>query len=147
MAGHQLLEHHETLVAEGGALVDVQHLLHLGEELGLLLLVGVVRDVLLEIQPPLVEAARDLGARIGAGRVAVVEGDAALTAGRMMIGSVFFLYCPFSGERLKTVLAGLESIAQTRPIRVCCLDLPLPECPWLVLSAQPSAGLDIYRSR
>lgn len=100
----------------------------------------------LEIQPPLVLASRDLSTRVSAERVAVVEGDAALITGLIMIGSVFFLYCPFSGDRLAKVLADLESIAQTRPIRVCCLDLPLPACPWLALSSQPSEGLDIYRS-
>jgi hypothetical protein len=100
----------------------------------------------LEIQPPLVLVARDLSTRIGASRVTVVEGDAALTIGTMMNGTVFFLYCPFSGDRLSKVLAALESIAQTRPIRVCCLDLPLPACPWLGLSSQPAKGLDIYSS-
>jgi SAM-dependent methyltransferase len=100
----------------------------------------------LEIQPPLVVASRELSARVGATGVAVIEGDAADTTGEMSIGSVFFLYCPFSGDRLMRVLAGLESIAQRRPIRVCCLDLPLPACPWLALASQPSAGLEIYRS-
>lgn len=101
----------------------------------------------LEIQPQLVQASRDLSARVGASGVAVVEGDAALTAGLAMIGSVFFLNCPFSGARLAKVLAELEAIARTKPVRVCCLDLPLPDCPWLALSAQPSAGLAIYRSK
>lgn len=100
----------------------------------------------LEIQPPLVVASRDLSTRVAAERVTVVHGDAAHTAGRMTSGTVFFLYCPFSGDRLDKLLADLESIAQTRPIRVCCLDLPLPPCPWLTLSSQPSAGLDVYRS-
>jgi SAM-dependent methyltransferase len=101
----------------------------------------------LEIQPSLVDASRELAKRVGAEGVSVVEGDAALTTGLMLIGSVFFLYCPFSGDRLTKVLADLESIARTRPIRVCCLDLPLPACPWLALTSQPSAGLTIYRSR
>jgi hypothetical protein len=100
----------------------------------------------LEIQPPLVQASRELSARTCAERAVVVEGDAAVTTGLMLTGSVFFLYCPFSGERLRRVLADLESIAQTRPIRVCCLDLPLPDCSWLALTSQPSEGLDIYRS-
>ena len=64
----------------------------------------------------------------------------------MMIGSVFFLYCPFSGDRLTKVLAGLESIARTRVIRVCCVDLPLPSCPWLAPEPQRWRDLAIYRS-
>jgi SAM-dependent methyltransferase len=100
----------------------------------------------LEIQPSLVHASRELTKRLGTEQVSVVEGDAALTTGLMLIGTVFFLYCPFSGERLTKVLADLESIARTRRIRVCCLDLPLPECPWLALFSQPSPGLAIYLS-
>ena len=48
MALHQLLERDEDLVAEGSALIGVQHRAHLREELVLLLLVSVVRDLLLE---------------------------------------------------------------------------------------------------
>jgi hypothetical protein len=100
----------------------------------------------LEIQPHLATASRELGTRFGAGRVTVVEGDAAVTTGQLTTGTVFFLYCPFGGDRLATVLAELEAIAVTRPIRVCCLDLPLPACAWLALSARPSPALAIYRS-
>jgi SAM-dependent methyltransferase len=100
----------------------------------------------LEIQPALVLASRDLAKRLSTLRLSVVEGDAALTAGLMVIGSVFFLYCPFSGNRLEKVLSDLESIARTRQIQVCTLDLPLPPCTWLALTARPSEGLSIYRS-
>jgi SAM-dependent methyltransferase len=100
----------------------------------------------LEIQLPLAQASRELAARVGAERVTVVEGDAALMSSRIANGTVFFLYCPFGGDRLAKVVADLEPIAQSRPIRVCCLDLPLPECPWLALAAQPAPGLEIYRS-
>src|SRR5512143_21677 len=89
----------------------------------------------IEIQSDLVRAARDLATRLGVRRVSCVEGDAATLTGFIAVGSVFFLYCPFSGERLLKVLADLESIARTRVIRVCCLDLPLPPCPWLTLES------------
>lgn len=99
----------------------------------------------LEIQPRLVRASRELAARIAAPQMKCVEGDAAHLATYITIGSIFFLYCPFSGDRLAKVLAGLEPIARTRPIRVCCVDLPMPPCPWL---AAESFGpdLEVYRS-
>jgi hypothetical protein len=100
----------------------------------------------IEIQSGLVRAARDLATRLGVPRVACIEGDAARLASFMAVGSVFFLYCPFSGDRLTKVLAGLESIARTRVIRVCCVDLPLPSCPWLAREPQRSGDLAIYRS-
>lgn len=100
----------------------------------------------IEIQPGLVRAARELASRLALSRVTSVQGDAARLDGRIPSGTVFFLYCPFSGDRLVNVLTDLESIARTRVIRVCCLDLPLPPSPWLTLEPQASGDLAIYWS-
>ncbi len=99
----------------------------------------------IEIQSALVRASRDLSARLNAPRVSVVEGDAAHLTGYIMVGSVFFLYCPFSGDRLARVLDDLQAIAQTRRIRVCSVDLPLPSRPWLVPVAR-SESLAVHQS-
>jgi SAM-dependent methyltransferase len=99
----------------------------------------------LEIQPALVRASRDLARRLGVSRSSAVEGDAVGLAGHIAIGSVFFFYCPFSGDRLEKVLTDLEAIARTRPIRICCVDLPLPPRPWLTL-VSCSGDLVVYRS-
>jgi SAM-dependent methyltransferase len=79
-----------------------------------------------EIQHRLVTAARELAVRLAA-PLTFVEGDAADVLPR---GTVYFLYCPFSGDRLGALLARLAAL---RPIRLCCVDLPLPPCPWLRL--------------
>jgi SAM-dependent methyltransferase len=79
-----------------------------------------------EIQGQLVSAARALAARLEA-PLTFVEGDVAEVLPR---GTVYFLYCPFSGSRLVALLAQLEVL---RPIRICCVDLPLPVCAWLRL--------------
>lgn len=100
----------------------------------------------IEVQPALVRAARDLATRLVMSRVSFVEGDAMMLTGFVAIGSVFFFYCPFSGDRLAKVLGDLEVIARTRTIRVCCLDLPLPPCPWLTLESPLGGDLAIYRS-
>jgi SAM-dependent methyltransferase len=101
----------------------------------------------IEIQPALAHMARELAARLLlADRVPCIEGDAADLTRFMMIGSVFFFYCPFSGERLAKVLDDLEAIARTRMLRVCSVDLPLPSREWLVRDAEPSGELAIYRS-
>jgi SAM-dependent methyltransferase len=100
----------------------------------------------LEIQPHLVIGARDLAARLLLSRISSVEGDAAKLAGYIPIGSVFFLYCPFGGERLARVLGGLKHIARTRELRICCIDLPLPPCSWLTLDPPLASDLAIYRS-
>lgn len=99
----------------------------------------------IEIQESLVRGARELAARLNAPRVAVVHGDAARLTGYMMTGSVFFLYCPFGGARLNGVLDNLESIARTRRIRICCVDLPLPPRPWLT-AVSVANDLAVYQS-
>lgn len=99
----------------------------------------------IEIQLGLVQAARAV-ARAVSSRITNVHGDAVELTGGITSGSVFFLYCPFSGERLHQVLAGLETIAQTRPIRVCCVDLPLPACAWVSADPAASGNVTVYRS-
>lgn len=100
----------------------------------------------IEIQPELVRQARELEARLNAARLSVLAGDAAELVARVTSGTVFFLYCPFSGTRLAQVMSALESHARTRSIRVCSADLPLPDCSWLTpISLAPD--LAVYRSR
>ena len=100
----------------------------------------------IEVQPELVRAAHALTARLGLSRVRCIEGDAAAVAGFMVVGSVFFLNCPFGGARLAKVLDDLEPIARTRPLSVCCVLLPLPARPWLARDAARDGELEIYRS-
>jgi SAM-dependent methyltransferase len=101
--------------------------------------------ICLEIQPRLVLSARDLAARLLVSRISCVECDAVKLTGFITIARSF-LYCPFSGEHLAKVLGDLESIAHTRTIRVCCVDLPLPPCAWLTPEVTLGDDLTIYRS-
>jgi SAM-dependent methyltransferase len=100
----------------------------------------------IEIQPELVRVARELASRFGLARVSYVEGDGAALAAEITTGTVYFLYCPFSGDRLAKVLAALETLAHARPIRVGCVDLPLPPCPWLERMTPLAGDLAVYRS-
>ena len=106
-----------------------------------------VEAIGIEVQRGLIAAARDLGARFPGARLSWLEGDAAELAGRIVTGTVFFLYCPFSGARLAKVLAGLEVLARARPLRLGCVDLPLPRVDWLEPLAEGSGGLTVFRSR
>lgn len=91
-----------------------------------------------EIQAALVEIARARSPRLE-----IVHGDASV---RVPDGSVYLLYAPFSGERLDRLLAQLERIARTRPIRVGCVDVTLPACAWLDGGTEGD-GVTVYRSR
>jgi SAM-dependent methyltransferase len=100
----------------------------------------------IEIQPGLARAARGRAAWLNLSRCRVLEGDAVDLVRFVTIGTVFFFYCPFGGERLHRVLGDLEAIARTREIRICCVDLPLPACDWLAPVASSSADLSDHRS-
>jgi SAM-dependent methyltransferase len=100
----------------------------------------------LEVQPHLVAAARDIASQLRLTRVPSVEGDAAILTAFMTVGSVFFLNDPFSGVRLAKVLDDLQSLARTRPLRICCVNLPLPPRSWLTLESNSSDDLTIYRT-
>jgi hypothetical protein len=100
----------------------------------------------IEIQQGFVRASRGMTQALGVDRVATITGDASELVAYLPIGTVFFLNCPFSGARLERVLDDLEAIAATRPIRICCVQLPRLTRPWLELVASPRPELAIYRS-
>jgi len=100
----------------------------------------------IEVQSGHVNAARVLATRLRLTDVRFVAGDAVQAASEFAAGSVFFLYCPFSGERLVKLLKHFEAIARTRQICVCSVDLPLPPCDWLERVGEQMGDLAIYRS-
>jgi hypothetical protein len=132
-----------AVVKSSDVLVDVGS--GLGRAMLLTHLLTGAATVGIEVQPGLVRASRELARRLNAEHVAVVEGDAVRLTGSMTMGTVFLLYCPFSGGRLERVLDDLEPLARARPIRICCVDLPLPARPWLEREATPDGDLVIYR--
>jgi SAM-dependent methyltransferase len=138
----RLVEH--AAVRPSDVFVDVGS--GLGRAAALVHLLTGARAVGLEIQPPLVAAARALAARLRLPDLSFVEGDAPELTSALSGGSVFLLYCPFSGDRLDKLLSRLEPVARARPIRIACVDLPLPARNWLALASPPSADLAIYRS-
>ena len=68
----------------------------------------------LEIQPALVRVAQGRADWLGLSRLRFLGGDAAEMVGLVTIGTVFFLYCPFGGDRLRRFLVGLEELARTQ---------------------------------
>lgn len=100
----------------------------------------------LEIQPQLADASRALARRLNVPRFSALEGDAPQLIETMAEGSVFFLYCPFGGARLERTLEGIARLARARQIRVCAVQLPPLERPWLRPLPLPEGELAIYRS-
>jgi SAM-dependent methyltransferase len=100
-----------------------------------------------EIQSTLAARARQHAQRLNISRFSVIEGDAVELTGYLMIGTVFFLYCPFGGKRLEKVVDELKPVARTRPLRICAVDVPLPEREWLCPETDRKRDLVVYRSR
>lgn len=99
----------------------------------------------LEVQASLAREAQRLAARLCLARVTTLELDASVLSSPPH-GSVFFLYCPFSGERLARFFASIEALAGARSLRVCCVDMPAPPCTWLREVAAPAPNLRVYRA-
>lgn len=103
----------------------------IGRALALVHLLTGAHAIGVEIQHRLAEASRDLARRFPALRVTTLEGDAEELVAQLDEGTVFFLYCPFAIARVRRTLARLEPLARNRTLKVCSVDGPLPELPWL----------------
>ncbi len=97
----------------------------------------------IEIQRQLVGVARERAEALRLPDVTFTRGNVVDTE---LDANVFFLYSPFGGDMLRTVLAKLEALARTRPIVVCTVDMEL-HAPWLVARKSTSLALTIYDAR
>lgn len=103
----------------------------------------------LEIEPAYVTCARQVMESLNLKRVTFIEENA--LAADFGIGTVFYLYTPFSGAMLRTTLELLRREANTRAIKICtfgpCTPVIAAEA-WL--DAVGEAGSDrisVFRSR
>ncbi len=117
-----------------------------GRAMAILHLVTGASAIGVEIQSALVRAAADVTGPVSP-RIATLHGDAVDRASQLTTATVFFLYCPFTGDRLRRLLAALEPISRSRPIRIACVDLTLPPCTWLTREPGRSASVTLYRTR
>lgn len=100
----------------------------------------------IEVQASLTKVAAGRADWLNLTRARFIHGDAVELVQFLMTGTVFFLYCPFGGERLGHVLSGLEGIARTRSIRICCVAMAPLELPWLRRVRSTSREFELYRS-
>jgi SAM-dependent methyltransferase len=98
------------------------------------------RAIGLEIQPQLVEVSRAL-----APMVSTTLLDAGDPAADIPQGTIYFLYCPFSGDRLARFLANLRRLGTSSAMRIVCLDMTLPDRPWLAQEPHDDVDIAIYR--
>lgn len=98
----------DTFVDIGSGLGQVVLLVHL--------LTG-VEAVGLEVMPAFVKQARHQAATLGLNGVVFEQGDARCVD--LGAGTVYFLFSPFRGEMLQTVIARLRQEASERPLTIC----------------------------
>ncbi|MEP6938566.1 MAG: class I SAM-dependent methyltransferase [Rudaea sp.] len=105
------------------ALDERDVLVDLGSGMGhVTLLVSIctlARTVGIEIEPAYVDSARRCAERLNLTRAAFVQCDA--RQADFSTGNIFYLYTPFTGTILRSVLDALAQQAQRRRIRVCTL--------------------------
>lgn len=97
----------------------------------------------IEIQGHLVDRARARVAALGLDDVTFEQADAREA---VLDGSVFFLYAPFNGEMLATVLGRLETLAKTRNFAVATVGMDL-RVPWLAPRPPSAVALTIHDLR
>lgn len=100
----------------------------------------------LEIQPTLARTAQARADWMSLNRMRFLQGDAAEMVRFIPTATVFFLYCPFGASRVQRFFEGLKDIAHARTIRVCCVDMPPLQAPWLAPTPSTSSRVDVYRS-
>jgi hypothetical protein len=103
----------------------------------------------IEIERAYVASARECAQRLNLDRVTFMQGDA--LEADLSRGTVFYLYTPFMGSVLRTVLDRLRHEAWTRPIRICshgpCTPIIVVE-PWLTATNTPDAdSITVFCSR
>ena len=135
------------------ALTAADVLVDLGSGLGHVpLLVSIctgARSIGIELEAAYVERARQCAQRLNLNRVMFIRQDA--RAADFAVGTVFYLYTPFTGSILSDVLNHLRREAAQRQIRICtygpCASVVAEE-PWLEAAATPDTHrITLFRSR
>lgn len=92
----------------------------------------------IEVNPTFVASARDCARSLGLDRVALIHQDA--RTADLSAGTLFYLYTPFTGALLRSVLDRLQIEAAARPIRIAtlgpCTAIVASET-WLSPSSEP----------
>lgn len=132
-------------VTETDVFVDVGS--GIGRAVSFVHLLTGARCIGIETQSSLIKLATERAERLHLSRTHFIRGDAVDSIRSITTGTVFFLYCPFDGERVERFLDGLESLARTKKILVCCVDMAPLERPWLTRLGSTSPEFDLYRSR
>jgi hypothetical protein len=105
------------------------------------------RAIGIELEPSYVERAKQSAAALRLSNTNFIAQD--VRDAELSTGTVFYLYTPFRGAILRTVLDRLRAEANSRAIRVCTFGPCTPTVaaePWLALDATESGHISVFRS-
>lgn len=126
------------------AITEEDTLIDLGSGLGHVpLLVSIytgATSIGIELDSTLIASAAECAASLNLSSVSFLTRNA--IEADLSTGTVFYLYTPFTGPTLASVLDRLHTQATHRPIRICTFGpctLTLAQQPWLLASSPPDA--------
>jgi hypothetical protein len=134
------------------ALSEADTLIDLGSGLGHVPILASIltgaQSIGIEAEQAYVASARECAGSLHLGRVTFLHQNA--TEANLAGGTVFYLYTPFTGRTLKTVLQSLQKVSTERMVTVCTLGpctLTVAMEPWLTSNAVPDPDqITIFRS-
>jgi hypothetical protein len=135
------------------ALTEYDVLIDLGSGLGHVPLLTCIctnaRSIGVELEPVYVDSAQQSAETLNLKRVIFIQQDA--QAANLTEGTVFYLYTPFTGKMLRTVLDSLRHEGTKRDIRVCTFGpctMTVADEDWLEAIESPRVDrISIFRSR
>ncbi len=136
-----------------GGLTESDTLIDLGSGLGHVPILASIltgaQCIGIEAEGAYVNSARDCSEALHLDRVTFIHQNAA--DANLSGGTIFYLYTPFTGNTLKTVLQKLHNLSKERIITICTLGPCTPTVatePWLTASASSDPNqITIFRSR
>jgi hypothetical protein len=107
------------------------------------------RSIGVEIEPVYVHSAKQTAEMLNLKRVTFIQQNG--SAANLTEGTVFYLYTPFTGKTLRTVLDLLRHEGATRDVRVCTFGpctMTFADEDWLeVIGSARTDRISIFRSR
>lgn len=100
----------------------------------------------IEVQRELAVKARRIANEMKRPRLSTVHADADEIIKYLPIGTAYIFYCPFGKKRMAALLRELQEQARIRRIRICCIDMPSLEEPWLRSIGETHHSVNTYES-
>jgi Histone methylation protein DOT1 len=143
---------HILRLIAASALSESDVIVDLGSGLGhvplLTSMLGGVRSIGIEVEGAYIASAQECAQSLLQSRVHFIHADA--RTADLSMGTVFYLYSPFTGSILADVIERLRKEGTSRPIKICTLGpcaCVVAKESWITAATRPDAGqITLFRS-